>query len=103
MTLLSKEEFAKLQTRDGLQNWLVPGVKVRCVNKEVVNKTIAAAMVFYNAPHPGFDLDEVQQILFVLPDSRNKNWLRFTLVNTDLNWKWAPEDKDGNAVWEPVE
>jgi hypothetical protein len=99
MTILSDEEFMALKTREGLENWLQPGVRVKCVNPTAVQESFDR-LVQGRAPTP--DLTQPHTIEWVGPSERNPNWTRFKLVGFP-SLKFAPEDAKGISTWEPVD
>lgn len=101
MALIKNEEFMQLRTRDGLENWLRPGTQVRLTEEgaAALNKSFIGHRRTPFVPVPGL----TYTIARVVPDSENPNWTRFTLEDMSQLWRFAPENKDGTVVWEPVE
>lgn len=101
MTLIPREEFAKLITRPGLDNWLVVGAQVRCVRPEVLKTAWKEGKAHNLRYSPLPNLSGVHVVVALKGARANENWLRFQIEGS--RWWFSPEKADGTVVWEPAD
>lgn len=85
------------KTRPGLENWLVPGTKVKLVNYERLAFSCKKAGI-----KPPVYPEYIGTVSEVYPDGEVPTWLRFKLEGMP-RWGFSPESKDGTVIWEPLE
>lgn len=85
------------KTRPGLENWLVPGTKVKLVNYERLASPFESAGITPPV-YPGY----IGTVIEVYPDREVSTWIRFKLKDLP-RWGFSPEGSDGTVIWEPLE